>query len=305
MIASALLLMTALAVTGPAGPTARPQTQLRPQSPQRMAMISHALVSVIDDVEVPAQEAGLLVAVNAEEGTLVKKDEVVAQIDDRQAKLERYAAEVEREAALAKASDDIEVRFAEASLDVAAADVASSETINAKTPGLVPATEVRKLRLTKRRAELQIDKTKLDLSVAKMAAEVHEAAVKAADATIERRRILAPMDGEVIARIKQRGEWVNAGEPVLRVIRMDTLKVEGLLPAADHNPAELIQRPVLVEVDLAHGRKAQFEGRVAYVSPLVTAGNKYRVRCEVVNRAEKDQWLLRPGMTAVVSIGLE
>jgi len=305
MTASALLLMTALAVTGPAGPTARPQTQLRPQTPQRVAMITHALVSVIDDVEVPAQEAGLLIAMTAEEGTLVKKDDVVAQIDDRQAKLERYAAEVEREAALAKASDDIEVRFAEASLDVAAADVASSETINAKTPGLVPATEVRKLRLTKRRAELQIDKTKLDLSVAKMAAEVHEAAVKAADATIERRRILAPMDGEVIARIKQRGEWVNAGEPVLRVIRMDTLKVEGLLPAADHNPAELIQRPVLIEVDLAHGRKAQFEGRVTYVSPLVTAGNKYRVRCEVANRAEKEQWLLRPGMTAVVSIGLE
>ena len=37
-------------------------------------------------------------------------------------------------------------------------------------------------------------------------------------------------------------------------------------------------------------------------SPLVTAGNKYRVRAEVVNRTEKGQWLLRPGMTAAMTI---
>jgi multidrug efflux pump subunit AcrA (membrane-fusion protein) len=302
MNASTAIVLAALAITGP---TARPVATLKPQTSPATAVIAHALVSVIEDVEVPAQESGLLTAVNAAEGTLIKKDEVLAQIDDRQARLQRYAAEVEREAALTKASDDIEVRFSEASLEVAIAELATNEQINAKTPGLVPATEIRKLRLTKKRAELQIDKSKLDQSVAEMQAKVHDAAVKAADETIARRKILSPMDGEVIARIKERGEWVNAGEPVLRVIRMDRLKVEGLLPAADLNPDELIERPVLVEVALAHGRTAQFEGQVTYISPLVTAGNKYRVRAEVLNRAEKNQWLLRPGMTAVVSIGLE
>lgn len=302
MNTSLAILVTTLAITGPVARSTTPAVS--PQVPGR-ALIAHALVSVIDDVEVPAQESGLLVSVGVTEGDLVKKEEVVAQIDDRDAKLKRYAAQMERDAALAKASDDIEVRFSEASLDVAAAELASSETINAKTPGLVPATEIRKLKLTKRRAELQIDKSKLDQSVAEMTAKVHDAAVKAADETIARRRILAPMDGEVIARLKEAGEWVNAGEPVLRVIRMDRLKVEGLLPAADHNPDELIERPVLIEVELAHGRKAQFEGIVTYVSPLVTAGNKYRVRAEVVNRVERNQWLLRPGMTAVVSIALQ
>lgn len=302
MHTSLAILVTTLAITGPTARTTNPAVV--PQTPGR-AMIAHALVSVIDDVEVPSQESGLLVDVAAAEGTLVKKDDIVAQIDDREAKLKRYAAQMEREAALAKASDDIEVRFSQAALEVAAAELASSETINNKTPGLVPITEIRKLKLTQRRAELQIDKSKLDLNVAKMTAEVHEAAVKAADETIARRKILSPMDGEVIARLKERGEWVNAGEPVLRVIRMDRLKVEGLLPAADFNPDELMEHPVLIEVELAHGRKAQFEGQVTYISPLVTAGNKYRVRAEVVNRVEKNQWLLRPGMTAVVSIGLE
>jgi multidrug resistance efflux pump len=271
--------------------------------PAPAATIPHCLVSVIDDVQVPAQESGLLQAVHIEDGTLVKKGELIAQIDDRQPKLQRYAAEMERDAALAKASDDIEVRFALASLEVANADLASSDSINAQTPGGVPASEVRKLRLTKRRAELQIDKSKLDLSVAKMTAEVNDAAVKSAEHTIERRRIAAPMDGVVVARLKQTGEWINAGEAVARLVRMDTLKVEGLLSAADFNPSELIEQPVRVEVELAHGRRAQFEGIIINVSPLVTAGNKYRVRAEVLNRAEKGEWLLRPGMSAVMAIG--
>jgi multidrug efflux pump subunit AcrA (membrane-fusion protein) len=299
---ASLILLTSLAL---AGPPARPVAALKPSALPRATVISHALVSVIDDVQVPAQESGLLVAVNAEEGTLVKKDQLVAQLDDRQAKLERHAANVEREAALAKAEDDIEVRFSQASLEVAAAEVATNEAMLAKTPGVVPAGEMRKIRLAKKRAELAVDKSKLDLSVAQMNAQVYEAKVKVTDHTIERRRIVSPMDGEVVARLKQRGEWVNAGEPVLRVIRMDRLKVEGLLPAADFNPAELMNQPVLIEVELAHGQKGQFQGEVTYISPLVTAGNKYRVRCEVVNRAEKQQWLLRPGMSAVVHIGLE
>jgi multidrug efflux pump subunit AcrA (membrane-fusion protein) len=286
-----------------ASQVARP-VAARSQAP-RTATITHCLVSVIDDIQVPAQESGLLTAIAVEEGSLVKKDQIVAQIDDRQAKLERYAAQTEREAALARASDDIEVRFAEASLEVADAELKTNEVINAKTPGLVPATEIRRQKLTKHRAELQIDKSKLDMSVAKMQADVHEAAVRAADDTIARRRIVAPMDGEVLTRIRQSGEWVNAGEPVLRLIRMDQLKVEGLLAAADVNPSELMHQPVLVQVELAHGRTAQFQGEVTYISPLVTAGNKYRIRCTVANRTEGEQWLLRPGMTAVATIGLE
>lgn len=296
-------MLAALALSAPP-PRLAAQTAPTPGSVQA-ATITHCLVSAIDDVQVPAQESGLLAAVNIEDGLVVKKDELLAQIDDRQARLQRFAAETEREAALAKASDDIEVRFSEASLEVAKAELASNEKINASTPGLVPITEIRRLKLTKTRAELQIDKSKLDLSVAKMTAEVHEAAVKAADESIQRRRIVAPLDGVVTARLKQTGEWVNAGEPVLRLMRMDRLRVEGLLSAADFNPDELHQRPVTVEVELAHGRRAQFTGKVTYISPLVTAGNKYRVRAEVVNRAENEQWLLRPGMSAVTHILLK
>ena len=34
---------------------------------------------------------------------------------------------------------------------------------------------------------------------------------------------------------KQPGEWVQAGEPVLRIARMDLLRVEGFVSAAEYN----------------------------------------------------------------------
>ncbi|MGE0610128.1 MAG: hypothetical protein AB7O62_23755, partial [Pirellulales bacterium] len=91
---------------------------------------------------------------------------------------------------------------------------------------------------------------------------------------------------------------------VLRIVRLDRLRVEGFLNASEHNPHEVMNRPVLVEVPLAHGRVEQFRGKVVFVSPLVEADGEFRVWAEVVNRTEGDQWLLLPGLNAAMSIEL-
>ena len=54
----------------------------------------------------------------------------------------------------------------------------------------------------------------------------------------------------------------------------------------------------------ASGRAARFNGAVVFISPLVQAGNKYRVRAEVENRTENGHPLLRPGMSATMTIPL-
>jgi hypothetical protein len=61
---------------------------------------------------------------------------------------------------------------------------------------------------------------------------------------------------------------------------------------------------VSVEVPLTGGRAARFPGQVVFISPLVQAGNKYRVRAEVANRTENGNPLLRPGMTANMTIAI-
>lgn len=269
-------------------------------------LIDHCFVSLSDDVEVSAQEAGPLVELVDEQGRprptrdgqTVQRGMLLAQVDDRQPRLQRQAAEAELKAALAKAEDDIEVRYAEAAYRVAQAEYQSALEVNRKVPNTMPQTEVRRLELTQQRARLQIDRSRLEQTVASLQADVNRANVDAAAAAIERRRVVSPIDGVLLAVHKQPGEWVQAGEPLLRIARMDLLRVEGFVSAAEYNASELAERPVTVQLELARGRKVELPGRVTFVSPLVQAGNRYRVRAEVQNRTEQGQWLLRPGMPA-------
>jgi macrolide-specific efflux system membrane fusion protein len=293
---STMLALAALAVAGAEEP-----------------VIEHCYVSLIDDVQVSAPEAGVLSILRDKQGRAWKTDDgqavqlgmILAQVDDRQPRLELQAAKAELTAALARAEEDIEVRFSEAAYRVAQAEYQAALEVNRKVPGTVPTTEVRRLELTQHRAFLQIDKSKTDQRVAKLQADVNQAAVDAATAAIERRRVCSPVDGIVLAVLKQPGEWVQAGEPVARVARMDSLRVEGFLSAAQYNASELASRPVVVQLELARGRKVELPGRVTFVSPMVQAGNRYRLRAEVENRQENGQWLLRPGMEARMLISLK
>ncbi|HUG69447.1 MAG TPA: HlyD family efflux transporter periplasmic adaptor subunit [Pirellulaceae bacterium] len=269
------------------------------------AVLSHCQVLLINDVDVPAEEAGRLLTVNAKEGDYVEKDALVAQINNQQAILSKVAAELERDAAQTRADDDIEVQYSIKSFELAETELNNDVEINRRQPGSVPATEIRRKQLDRTRAELQIGRSRLDLKVAQMTADVQNAAVQAAEDSIQRRRIIAPFSGQVLQVYRQSNEWVNIGEPVVRVVQMNRLYVDGFISGADYNVVDIANRPVTVEIALARGRKEQFKGQVVFVNPIVQAGNRYRVRAEVENRQEKEQWLLNPGSTATMVIHLQ
>jgi multidrug efflux pump subunit AcrA (membrane-fusion protein) len=288
-------LVVFLSITGPSdgvGPT--------PAGGQ--TLVRHCLISAIEDVEVPAHEAGPLVAIAISEGDWVREGQVLAQIDDRLATLDRQAAEKRREAARAQAEEDIEIRYAVASLEVAEAELTQNLEINRRSPGSVPEADIRRLRLTKHRAELQIDKTRLDRKVAQMTAAVEDVVVRTTEESIARRRIVSPINGVVISVQHDRGEWVKVGDPVARIVRMDRLRVDGFLLAREHDPGRVQGRQVVVHVELANGERAAFPGTVVFVSPLNQAGNKFRIRAEVENRMQERNWILRPGMEATMSL---
>lgn len=269
------------------------------------ATLSHCQVLLINDVDVAAEESGRLLSVNAKEGDYVQQDSLVAQINDKQALLAKTAAELERDAAQARADDDIEVRYSIKSFELAEAEVNSDVEINRRSPGTVPATEIRRKQLDRTRAELQIDRSRLDLKVAQMTADIQNASVQAAQDSIERCRIIAPFSGQILQVYRQNSEWVNIGEPVVRIVQLDRLYVDGFISGQNYNVVDVANRPVTVEIELARGRKEQFKGQVVFVNPLVQAGNRYRVRAEVENRQERDQWLLNPGSTASMVIHLQ
>lgn len=292
-----LPVMTALLLSAP------PATaDVRP-APTHATMQS-CQVFLIHTAEVPALETGPLITINVKEGDIVKQDDVLAQIDDRQAQLQKLSAEAERDAAQAKAEDDIDVRYAVKSLELAEAELNQDLEIKRRTSGAVTDAEIRRKQLVKTREQLGIDRAKLDRRIAQLTSQVKSTAVDAANETILRRQVLAPFDGVVAEIFRYRSEWVNAGESVFRIVQMDRLRVEGFLSGSEINPTDVAGRPVTVEVDLAQGRREQFAGEVVWVNPLMQAGNKFRIRAEVANRMEREEPLLRPGMTARMIVHL-
>jgi macrolide-specific efflux system membrane fusion protein len=265
-------------------------------------LLQHCLVTPIDDVRVPALRAGLLTTLLVREGAHVAKDQPLAQFDDREARRLLQSATAERDAAKLRTDSKLKEDEALAVREVAEAEYEAAIKANEKFADSVSEFEVRRLDLTKRRAEITRQVTIFDRRVAVVELGAAEAEVLAAADDIERRQLKAPLEGEVTEIHLHAGEWAEAGKSIMRIVRIDRLRVEGFVKVRDFLPADIVGRPVRVEADLAQGATHAFTGEITFVSPLVHAGGEYRVWAEVANRRERGHWLLRPGLEARMSI---
>jgi multidrug efflux pump subunit AcrA (membrane-fusion protein) len=274
------------------------------QSPDE-ARLSHCLVSMIDDVKVASEYAGVLVSVDVREGTQVEAGTLLAKLNDSQAQSQKLVAEAERQVSQEKAENDVNVRYARAAQKVAQSEYELNKAANEKHTGTIPKVQMQKLALTVEQATLQIEQSQHEQQIARYETAGHAAKVAMADDEIHRRQIRSPISGEVVEVQFRPGEWVEPGDGVFRVVRLDRLRVEGFLNVSDFKPSDVSKRPVRVNVTLAHGRTESFTGEIVFVNPLVQAGGEFLVRAEVDNRmGANKQWVLRPGMLADMTIEL-
>jgi multidrug efflux pump subunit AcrA (membrane-fusion protein) len=294
-----------------------PSAGERPTGAEGQLVLRQCLVSLIQEVQVPAQVAGLLVELPVQEGMSVSVGQLLARIDDSQPMSDHQIAVLKLQAAQEKAKNDISVRYAQAAAEVARIEYEQAYRANQKNPGTISETEVRRLYLAHQRAALGVEQALVDQRLAALEAKVLEAQATAAGIEVQRRRIVSPLDGVVVKIYRRVGEWVQPGDPVAHVVRMDRLRVEGMVPAVPerdregrlvtrgYSPAEIDRRPISVLVELPGGRRETFTGQVVFVSPLVQAGGQYRFWAEVENRRVGDHWLLLPGLLAEVTVHLQ
>jgi multidrug efflux pump subunit AcrA (membrane-fusion protein) len=266
--------------------------------------VSNCVLLPDGDVQVPAQEDGVLKEILVREGQQVAAGEQLAQIDDILSRAQYDVARFKLEVAKKQATDKIDVMYAEAGFRYADSNVRRDRAANAKTPGTISQEVADEHWLEREKFRLSIDKAQKDLDVAALQQGVSEAELKAAKANVEHRQVLSPLDAEVVELKPQKGEWVKAGETVMRLVRLDLLRVQGMLDAKNYSPVQVRGRPVQVKVSLANGRHETFSGKVIYVKPLVEGGG-YEVRAEVQNRKSGDTWILNPGLTAEMTIQLK
>lgn len=274
----------------------------RAAAPAGQAVLRNCYVTQIEEVQVPAQEPGVLVKVDVREGDAVQAGQLLAQIDDIQARMQQRVAQFELQVAREEAESDINIRYAKATEAVARQEWFQAVEANKKVAGAVPEAEVRRLVLKQNEAALSIEQAEMRRRIAVLEARVSEARVEAAEVNIERRRITAPLDALVLRVQHHEGEWVQPGVPVFHLIKLDRLWVEGSLKAQQYTPAEVHGHPVTVKVTLARGREETFPGKVVFAKPVIDADDTFLLRAEIANRQENGFWLLSPGMPAEMTI---
>ena len=260
--------------------------------------VESALVTLIDQADVPAREAGVLVQFTAREGDSVKRDDLLARIDDSQAALAARHAQTELDIAQKESRNETKLLYASKTVDVAKAELKRSNESVEKYKKSISETELDRLRLTVEQAELQVQESEHELGVAKLNERLKADELATAQLGVERRRITAPFAGVVVEVKRRLGEWVEPGTPVVRIVRIDRLRVEGFIRAEDLQ-GELVGRPARLKVDLPGKPGSEFVGAVVFVSPEVDPVNgQARVWAEV----ENPDGLLRPGLRASLTI---
>jgi multidrug efflux pump subunit AcrA (membrane-fusion protein) len=254
------------------------------------------------DVEVPAQEQGVLMEISVREGQSVKKDDSLAQVDDSQAKMAMEVAKNQWLSAQAEADNEVSILYARAAFAVAQAEVQQAFEANGQQPNTFSRSEVLERQLKARQYELQIQQAQHEKKVNGLKADEKHAELDAATLEVTRRQIKSPLDGIVVKRSHHPGEWVKPGDPVVHIVRADRLRIEGRLDARKVLPAEIINQPVAVTLDLPNGKRATFRGNVVYANPVVEAGMQFEIHAEVENQQDNGFWLLRPGLFVQMTI---
>ncbi len=241
--------------------------------------------------------------------------------------------QIDFDVAQSEALNDVAVRAAQKARDVAANEYQRGLRSREASKNSVSESTLDGLRLEMERATLAHEQAEFQLSVLKLKLEAKKAAMRtqglaveeaelaieeaeslrrlaglqaslkgsdvhAAELNVLQRASVSPIAGVVVELPRKAGEWVQPGEKVARVIRLNQLRAEGFLPLAKASPA-LVGKPVLVEVLNGERGSVARPGRITFVSPDVDPINQeVRVWAEFDNAAGD----LLPGLRARIRV---
>lgn len=264
--------------------------------PAKPLEVESVVLRLINEADVPAQEAGVLTSVLAHEGAAVQKDAVLATIDDQVAQMAELAAQLKFDVAHEKATNDVQVRYARKAAEVAEAELHRSTESVARFAKSVSQSQLDVERLNVEKTKLEAEQADHNQQVATLEMKSAQNELDAARVQRARRQIVAPFDGLVAQVFVRLGEWVEPGQKALRIVDIRRLKAEGFLNAADAK-ADLLGAPVELFVE---GQPEQrFTGKIAFVSPEVDPiTGQVRIWAEIENTSGD----LRPGQPVQMRI---
>ncbi len=303
------------------------------QEQQRETAIRGSGIVEATEVDVAFEVPGTIVARFVDEGAAVDKGEPIAQLDEREFRLQVERAQAAKAAAearyalLTRGARGQEVDQALAALESAEAELQMRQRDFARVEelfrqGIAAQAEWERVRTARDAAQAARDAARARLEMLKEGfrteeieegrARLREAekALAIAELNLARCRLFAPIAGRVLSKNREVGESVLPGTPVVTMGDLRRPWVNVYVSEQDLGRVRLGMR-ALVYVD-AYPQRA-FEGRVTYVADkseftpknIQTRNERvklvYRVKIEVDN----PDGVLKPGMPADAVIPLD
>lgn len=247
--------------------------------------VTQCRIKPADQVTLSVNQSGVIGSI-PREGDTVEPEQLVIQLEDALARAALAVAEKE-------AGNDVKVRYAAKAADVSRLTWEDAVEINMNVKGAIPETEVRLKKLEYDRDVLQIEQTEHDQTIALLKRDEAEAQLKLF-------HVKSPVAGTVTRVLKNKGEAVRQGEPVLELVNTRRVRVEGYLDVADRRRVAP-GCPVQVTPEAAEGAPAAAPatGTIVFVDVVVQpVTSKVRIWADVDNPDD----LLLPGLTVNMSI---
>lgn len=244
---------------------------------------SHEVLSVLSvehQVDVATERDGVVVSIAQDEGSAVKKGEVLGQLDDRTLQIETI-----------KARDDLQV--AQNNVKYKQAE------LKAKGAALTRQQQLRDLGLSSQadleQAEFEARGAEYDMHGWEAMAESSQAEIHRLEIELDQTRLRAPFPGAVVVRYVREGQQVAKGDKCFRVSQLAPLEVQFQIPESS---AQRPTRGAPVGLALVSDPNRAISARVMKISPVIDpASDSYSVTAELTGKGLTD---LRPGMAVRV-----
>ncbi len=257
------------------------------------------VVFAAESVELPSQDSGIIASVEVRENDTIKANQVIAKLDGKIAELEKSTAGLQAQVAASEAQDESETRLAEAILEETQLQADLYEEMAAK--GNSSPTEFRQKQLAAEQAKVRLIQSKTAKQQRELKSKLAQSAVILSQLKTDRLTLKSPFAGTVERIDHRAGEWVQVGTTIVKIIRLDEVRVDCFINLEQTDPSGLRAKPV--KVILKSGtRESLFSGLISSYDPEVNSAGQIRVHATVQNRKLGDDWALRPGMSVSMQL---
>ncbi len=266
------------------------ETALSKRASLIVSVTATGTIEPTTQTDVSSEMSGVVRSVNVDNNSLIKKGDVLAELDTERFAAQLRSLEASVEGAKAKLID------AQATLQASNLTLTRQETLVKK--GLSVSQDYETAKASQARAEAAITSAEADISIANANLELKQL-------DIDKSKILSPVDGIVLKRAIEPGQTVASSlqAPILFTLAEDLkhMQLEANIDEADIGAVKVGQAATFT-VDAFTGRS--FPARIETIefSPETTDGV---VTYKAILSVNNSDLSLRPGMTATAQITVQ